>query len=77
MVDQETTLTAIKQLKNGKASGPDKIPTTLVKDAAEYISQALMMIFNTSLKSGIFPDIWKLAKVSPIFKKGARNNKNN
>ena len=36
-----------------------------------------MMIFNTSLTLGVFPDIWKLAKVSPIFKTGARNNKNN
>ena len=77
MVDQETMLKAIKQLKNGKAAGPDKIPTTLVKDAAEFISQPLMMIFYASLKLGVFPDIWKLAKVSPIFKTGARNNKNN
>ena len=77
MVDQETMLQAIKQLKNGKAAGPDKIPTTLVKDAAEFISQPLMMIFNASLKLGVFPNIWKLAKVSPIFKTGARNNKNN
>ena len=45
MVDQETMLKAIKQLKNGEAAGPDKIPTTLVKDAAEFISQPLMMIF--------------------------------
>ena len=36
-----------------------------------------MMIFNTSLKFGIFLDIWKLAKVSPIVKTGERNNKNN
>ena len=61
MVDQETMLKAIKQLKNGKAADPDKIPTILVKDAAEFISQPLMMIFNASLTLGVFPDIWKLA----------------
>ena len=57
IVDQETALKTIKQLKNGKPSDPDKIPTTLVKDAAEFISQPLMMIFNTSLKFDTFPDI--------------------
>ena len=77
MVDQETMLKAIKQLKNGKAAGPDEILTTLVKDAAEFISQPLMMIFNASLNLGVFQDIWKLAKVSPIFQTGTRNNQNN
>ena len=33
---------AIKQLENGKAAGLDKIPTTLVQDATEFIS--LIMI---------------------------------
>ena len=47
-----------------------------VKDAAEFISQPLKMIFNTSLKFGIFPDIRKLANFSPMFNTGARNNKN-
>ena len=30
-------LNSIKQLKNGKAPGPDKIPTMLIKDAGEVI----------------------------------------
>ena len=29
---------AINQLKNGKASGPDKVAVTLAKDASEFIS---------------------------------------
>ena len=33
-VDDNYVPKAIKQLKNGKAPGPDKIPTMLIKDAA-------------------------------------------
>ena len=36
-----------------------------------------MMIFNASLKQGIFPNVWKLAKITPIYKSGARNEENN
>ena len=34
------------------------------------------MAFNSSLKYGVFPDIWKLAKVTPIFKAGSRKGAN-
>ena len=61
-------MNAINQLKNGKASGPDKVTITLVKDAREFISHSLMSIYNSKLANGIFPDIWKLARVTPIHK---------
>ena len=35
------------------------------------------MIFNSSLENGIFPDIWKLARVTPIFKSGVKRDLNN
>ena len=70
-------LNSIKQLKNGKAPGPDKIPTMPIKDAGEVICEPLAMIFNSSLRHGIFPDIWKLARITPIFKSGSRSDANN
>ena len=68
---------SIKQLKNGKEPGPDKVPTKLIKDAGEGICKPLAMIFNASFRHGIFPDIWKLARVTPIFKSGSRCDANN
>jgi len=35
------------------------------------------MIFNSSLENGIFPDIWKLARVTPILKSGVKKDVNN
>ena len=76
-VDEEYVLNAINWLGKGKASGPDKVTITLVKDAANSIAYPLMMIYNASLMNGIFPDVWKLARVTPIHKSGPKTDTNN
>jgi hypothetical protein len=58
----------IKNLEIGKSTGLDKISTKLVKQADETIFESLVYIFNLSLETGIFPDDWKHAKVTPIYK---------
>ena len=76
-VDEEYVLNAINRLEKGKASGPDKVTITLVKDAASSIAYPLMLIYNASLMNGIFPDIWKLVRVTPIYKSGPKSDTNN
>ena len=76
-VDETYVLNAIKQLTNGKALGPDKIFTKLIKDAADFIWKPLTMVLNSSLKCGVFPDIWKLARFTPIFKTVSKHDANN
>ena len=68
---------AIKNLKNGKAAGPDTIPTTIIKDIGDIITKPLIIIVNSSLANGVFPTIWKIARIIPIFKSGAKNDVNN
>ena len=36
-----------------------------------------MLIDNSSLENGVFPDIWNLARVSPIYKSGPTTELNN
>ena len=50
-VTNSQVLKGLKELKNGKACGPDKIPTTLVKDAANFISYPLTLIYISSIKN--------------------------
>ena len=76
-VDDNYVHKGIEQLKNGKAPGPDKIPIMLIKDAADLICKPLTMVFNSSLRKGIFPDVWKLARATPIFKSGSQSEANN
>jgi hypothetical protein len=44
---------------------------------SQYISSPLSHVYNLSLKHGILPDKFKVAKVVPIFKKGDTNLPNN
>ena len=71
LMSEESMLRSLKMLKSGKVPGPDGVPTNLVKDAAKFIAKPLATIFNASLAKGIVPDVWKLAKITPIFKTGA------
>jgi hypothetical protein len=62
----------IAQIKIKKSPGIDGIYAKLLKDAGDTINESLVSIFNLSLQSGIFPDDWKLARVTPIYKDGSK-----
>ena len=55
----------------------DKIPCKLLKIAADIVAPSLTSILNQSISVGIFPIDWKLARVSPVFKKGKKSDLNN
>ena len=67
----------IKKLKCNKSSGYDKILVQFVKDAAEILCNPLAAIFNSSFKMGIFPGIWKIARITSIFKSGSNSDMGN
>ena len=78
LIDNTYVLNAISKLKNGKAPGPDTISRRLVKDSGDLIWKPLIMIYNSSLKTGVFPSRHlKLASVTPIFKTGPKSDANN
>ena len=64
------TLRIIKNMKTSHSRGHDGISSELLKLIADDISKYITLIINQSLHSGIFPDILKIAKVTPIHKKG-------
>ena len=64
-------------MKCSKSAGYDKISVKLIKDAADVLCQPLAAIFNSSFKTGIFPEIWKIAKVTSIFKSGSKSDMSN
>ena len=45
----------------------------MIKDCAENLAPVLSHIINLSLNSGTFPNLWKIAKVTPIYKSGIIN----
>ena len=60
-----------------KATGLDQIPSKLLKLAADIVGPSLAGIFERSINTGIFPAEWKLARVTPIFKKGSKSDLDN
>ena len=67
----------IMALKPDSAPGPDGISGQLLQGLADEISPALAAIFSKSLEDGELPEDWRLANVTPIFKKGSRTKPEN
>ena len=69
-ISSETVYQTLKDMKSRKAAGPDNISAKLLKDSVSVTLPLLTKIFNLSLSEGVFPDDWKNAQVSPIYKSG-------
>jgi hypothetical protein len=78
MPDIEISVNGVEKLLNNlnphKASGPDEIKPIVLKTLSKELSPIITKLFQKSLKSGSLPNIWKMANVAPIFKKGSRSD---
>ena len=72
-----SVLNELKSLRVNKGAGLDNIPPRLLKAAADIIAPSLTYIFNLSLSKGVFPQDFKVAKVTPLFKSGSRDQVGN
>ena len=77
VITDQDVLDVLKLINTTKASGPDFIHGKLLKEGADILCKHLSKIFNSSLSTSYFPDIWKIANVVPIFKKGDKTNVSN
>ena len=73
----DIVLKLIQSLPLNKASGLDGISAKLLKEAGPIVSASLTYIINRSLTTGIFPNDWKVARVTPIYKDDIKTNPNN
>ena len=60
-------LKIISELDNNKASD---LPIRVIKKAAHLIAPVLAQYFNLFMMEGVFPEILKIGRITPIFKKG-------
>ena len=56
-------------LRVNKAHGPDDISANMIKLCGEHLCVPLRLIFQNILETGVFPDQWKMANVTPVHKK--------
>ena len=69
---KDIVLKLLKNIGISKAAGDDNLPETCLQDGTVILAKPVTEICNLSIKSDIFPDPCKLAKLKPIFKKGSR-----
>ena len=67
----------ITSMETSKASGPNSIPTKILKLFKKEFSKPLSDIINLSFNQGVFPNLLKIANVIPIHKKGDKLDCNN
>ena len=69
LIDENHVKKIISDMKPKTSSGFDKISLKLLKTCSSSLAKPITLIINQSLATGIFPDLLKIAKVIPIFKK--------
>lgn len=67
----------LRQLPAKNSSSPDAIPYALLKNCSESLAPILADIFRLILDSGQIPTIWRIAIITPIFKKGEKTDPKN
>ena len=67
-------LKLLKNLKPGKAAGPDQLKPLLLKELRDEIAPIIKIIFEKSLETGKLPSDWVTANVMPVFKKGDKSS---
>ena len=75
LFDDVTILGIIRSINPIKSSGWDSISPRMLKICDSSIVKPIRIIFETSLKTGIFPGKWKMSNVCPIHKKKSKNYK--
>ena len=68
---------AFAKIKTAKSFGTDNISSYFLKLALPVIENSLAALFNTPIETSQFPDSWKVARVTPIFKEGDKAEKSN
>ena len=76
-ITQDDVKKVLKSLNIKKATGCDSISNYILKSCAPSISAPLTKLFQKSINCGKYPDSWKLANITPVFKKGNKQDKNN
>ena len=71
-INEELVLNEFNKMKVNKSGGPDGLTTNFLIKIKHSILKPLTFLFTESFTSGIVPENWKEALVTPLFKKGKK-----
>ena len=70
-------LKEIRRLSSKKTVQETDIPVKILKENADFFAEHVFRKFNEAICSSRFPATFKFANVTPVFKNGDRNQKDN
>ena len=76
-LDKDEILIEVLNLDALKACHDSDIPSRIIKENSDIFADVFHSSFNNSIYQSEFPSILKLANITPVFKKGGRNSKEN
>ncbi|KFQ83110.1 hypothetical protein N337_13196, partial [Phoenicopterus ruber ruber] len=76
-VQGERVSDLLRHLDTHRSMGPDGIHPRVLKELAEVLAKPLSIIYQQSWLTGEVPIDWKLANVTPIYKKGRKEDPGN
>ena len=71
LIRSRWVLRILKELKEGKASGPDGIPVRIFKECSTELAPVIAKLVRFLLRTQCWPDVWREHRMQPLFKKGA------
>jgi len=67
----------LSNLDTHRPMGPNGMHPRVLRELADVIAETLSIIFERSWRTGEVPEDWRKASVTPIFKKGKKEDRGN
>jgi len=76
-VEEDCVRDHLSNLNVHKSMGPNGMHPRVLRELADVIAEPLSIIFERSWRTGEVPEDWRKATVTPIFKKGRKEDAGN
>ena len=77
MIHDEMVLDLLRKLDTHKSMGPDGLHPGVLRELVHVAAKPLSIILQQSWLTGDVPTDWRLADVTPIFRKGQKDDPGN
>lgn len=74
---EDKIMNVIESLQLKKATGIDNISVRILQENKLTLIPIVTHLFNSVISSSTFPDCQKIARITPLFKKGSKSDPNN